>query len=46
MSLGWKKFNFFERIDKEDHDLPETLACSCSSSECLYIGAPTGKVNF
>ena len=45
MSLGWKKFNFFERVEREDHDLPDAAACSCSSNEYLYVGSSTGRVS-
>lgn len=43
MSLGWKKFSFFEREDIENV-LPDTFLCSCSSATHFFCGLPTGEV--
>ena len=44
MSLGWKKFSFFEKELQEEHALPEDLVCTCSSAAQLFCGTASGEV--
>ena len=44
MSLGWKKFSFFDWEEQKEHVLPEDLSCSCSSSTQLFCGTSSGEV--
>ena len=44
MSLGWKKFSFFDWEEQKEHVLPEDLSCSCSSSTQLFCGTISGQV--
>ena len=45
MSLGWKKFNFFDKEELQEQAVPEAAACSCSSGEQLFLGCSDGQVN-
>ena len=44
MSLGWKKFNFFDRSELKASDLPKGVTCYASSSDALFLGRETGQV--
>lgn len=46
MSLGWKKFSFFETGELAQCSLPENVTCTCSSSTSLYCGTSAGEVSF
>ena len=44
MSLGWKRFTFFEREERKDHAVPDTASCSAGNAEHLVFGCSDGQV--
>lgn len=44
MSLGWKKFTFFEKEEVAEHSIPDDISCSCSSMSHLFVGTSSGDV--
>ena len=44
MSLGWKRFTFFEREERKDHAVPDTASCSVGNAEHLVFGCSDGQV--
>ena len=46
MSLGWKKFNFYEHAELDQLGLPEDLTCGAAEpDDGLFLGAATGTVS-
>ena len=44
LSLGWKKFSFFEQSLKRDHEFPELATCCCSGADVIATGCADGSV--
>ena len=44
MSLGWKKFTFFDKEEISEHTIPDDISCSCSSTSHLFVGTSGGEV--
>ncbi|BDA46644.1 Vacuolar protein sorting-associated protein 11 homolog [Coccomyxa sp. Obi] len=44
MSLGWKKFSFFERDDRRDVQVPENTTCCSGSADHICFGCDDGRV--
>jgi hypothetical protein len=45
MSLGWKKFSFFERDDRRGVQLPENTTCCSGSADYIAFGCDDGQVS-
>ena len=45
MSLGWKKFNFFDKEERQEQEVPDSSTCSCSSADQLFFGCSDGRVS-
>ncbi len=46
MSLGWKKFSFFEQAELDQLGLPEDLNCGAAGPENdLFLGSASGLVS-
>ena len=46
MSLGWKKFSFFEQAELDQLVLPEDLTCGAAGPDNgLFVGAATGSLS-
>jgi hypothetical protein len=44
MSLGWKRFSFFDKEERPEHDVPENSTCSASGNDLLILGCGDGQV--
>ena len=44
MSLGWKRFNFYEQQARSDASIPTSSTCSCSSASQAWLGDESGAV--
>lgn len=44
LSLGWKKFSFFEQSLKSDHEFPEATSCCCQGADVIVAGCTDGSV--
>jgi hypothetical protein len=44
MSLGWKKFSFFERDDRHGVEIPDDSTTCSGSGTYLAIGRSNGQV--
>lgn len=44
MSLGWKRFNFFEKEERTDHEVPANSTCVTSGDDVLVFGCDDGRV--
>ncbi|KAK9806296.1 hypothetical protein WJX72_009074 [[Myrmecia] bisecta] len=44
MSLGYKKFSFFEKDERPEHAVPQNTTCSTSGSDQLLFGCSDGHV--
>ena len=46
MSLGWKKFSFFEQAELDQQGLPEDLTCGAAGPDnALFLGSGSGLVS-
>ncbi|KAL3155173.1 hypothetical protein ABBQ32_013114 [Trebouxia sp. C0010 RCD-2024] len=46
LSLGWKKFSFFEQSLKREHEFPEAASCCCPGPDVIVAGCADGSVAF
>jgi hypothetical protein len=44
MSLGWKKFSFFDKEDRSEADVPENVSSSTSGGGWILFGCTSGEV--
>jgi hypothetical protein len=44
LSLGWKKFSFFEQSVKKDHEFPQAVGCCCQGANSVVAGCSDGSV--
>ena len=44
MSLGWKKFSFFDKEERQEAEVPEEATCSTSGGGQLLFGCADGQV--
>lgn len=44
LSLGWKKFSFFEQSLKREHEFPEAASCCCPGADVIVAGCSDGSV--
>ena len=44
LSLGWKKFSFFEQSLKREHEFPEAASCCCPGADVIVAGCVDGSV--
>lgn len=44
LSLGWKKFSFFEHSARSDHEFPQAASCCCQGSDAIVAGCSDGSV--
>lgn len=44
LSLGWKKFSFFEQSVKKDHEFPQAVGCCCQGANSVVAGCADGSV--
>lgn len=44
LSLGWKKFSFFEQSQKSDHEFPQAASCCCQAVDAIITGCADGSV--
>eukprot|EP00884_Botryococcus_braunii_P005454 jgi/Botrbrau1/1490/Bobra.178_3s0045.1 len=44
MSLGWKQFNFFDKEERTEQDVPENSLCVTSGNELLIFGCDDGRI--
>lgn len=46
MSLGWKKFSFFEQAELDQLGLPDDLTCGAAGPDNgLFVGAAAGSLS-
>ena len=45
MSLGWKRFNFYDHQARPDAAVPASSTCSCSSDSQVLLGDESGLVS-
>ena len=44
LSLGWKKFSFFEHSARSDHEFPQAASCCCQGSDAIVAGCSDGSI--
>lgn len=44
LSLGWKKFSFFEQSLKREHEFPESASICCPGPDLIVVGCADGSV--
>ncbi len=44
LSLGWKKFSFFEQSHKSEHEFPQAASCCCQGADVTIAGCSDGSV--
>ena len=44
LSLGWKKFSFFEQSLKNEDEFPEAASCCCPGADVIVAGCADGSV--
>lgn len=43
MSLGWKRFSFFEQQERPGEAVPETTTCCTGSAGQVFLGCANGQ---
>ena len=44
MSLGWKKFSFFEQTSRRNHEFPAAASRCCQGPDAIVVGCSDGSV--
>ena len=44
LSLGWKKFSFFEQSARRNHEFPAAATRACQGSDAIIVGCSDGSV--
>lgn len=44
LSLGWKKFSFFEQSPRRDHEVPAAASRCCPGPDAVIVGCTDGSV--